>query len=142
MRSVLSTKTVRLLLALTVSVWMAGGCLFGCSTTAMAANAVVEGHHSSSQTIVAGASCHAAKQPKGGYNFAPAPRGTMKDCPLAVGDSAVTSKNSNHLPDPGSAPVAVLPFAEKQTATSNDFLVIPYLPNRGPTYLRCCVFLI
>jgi hypothetical protein len=140
MFSVLSTKTVRLLLAVTVSVWMAGGCLFGCSTTAMAADAVVEGHHSPAPTTMA--SCHAAKQPKGVANFAPAPRGTMKDCPLAVGDSAVTSKNSKHVPDPGSAPVAVLPFAEKQTETSKDFLVIPYLPNRGPTYLRCCVFLI
>ena len=140
MLSVLSTKTVRLLLAVTVSVWMAGGCLFGCGATAMGADAVVEGHHSPAATTIS--SCHAAKQPKGASNFAPAPRGTMKDCPLAVGDSAVTSKNSNHLPDPGSAPVAVLPFAEKQTETSKDFLVIPYLPNRGPTYLRCCVFLI
>ena len=140
MLSVLSTKTVRLLLAVTVSVWMAGGCLFGCSTTALGAEVVVEGHHSPAATTIA--SCHAAKQPKGVPNFAPTSRGTMKDCPLAVSVNVATSKNSNHLPDPGSAPVAVLPLVEKQTETSNDFLVIPYLPNRGPTYLRCCVFLI
>jgi|SRR5215207_52233 len=142
MSSVLSTKIVRLVLALSVSVWMAGGCLFGCSNSALGAGPVAEGHHSSAQTIVAGASCHAAKHAQRGLNVAPAPRGMMKDCPLAVSAGAATSKNSNHLPDPGRGPVSVLPVAENRTESSNSFVVIPYLPNRGPTYLRCCVFLI
>ncbi len=31
-----SNKAVRLLLSISVSIWMAGGCLFGCSNTTMA----------------------------------------------------------------------------------------------------------
>jgi len=142
MRLFFANKFVRLLLAITVSVWMAGGCLLGCSNTTMAAEI--------SNTVESGESCHAAhhasspklKQPEGVSFFAPAPRGMMKDCPLVVNATAVVSKNSTHVPDPGRVSVAVLPSFEKQTQLSDNTLVVPFPPNRGPTHLRCCVFLI
>ena len=141
MCSVFSMKAARLLLAVGVSIWIAGGCLFGCTGT------VASAQHEE-QTVVASQSCHAAhqknnsKQPKDVLTFAPAPRGTMKDCPLVANATAATSKNSGHLPDPGRGPVSALPLIEKTTVPSTPSLIVPFLPNRGPTYLRCCVFLI
>ena len=141
MFSVFSMKAARLLLSVSVSMWIAGGCLFGCTGTVASAE-------EEPQTVVASHSCHAAhqkdnsKQPTGVPSFAPAPRGMMKDCPLAVGATAATSKNNGHVPDPGRAPVSALPLIERTTAQSNTSLVAAYLPNRGPTHLRCCVFLI
>ena len=128
---------MRLLLSVTVSIWMAGGCLFGCSGTAAAA---APQHHA--QTVVAHKSCHQAKQSTNVPAFAPPPREMMKECPLVVNATAATSKNSGHLPDPGRGAVSVLPLIEKTTVQSNTSLVVAYLPNRGPTHLRCCVFLI
>jgi hypothetical protein len=152
----LSSKAVRLLLAVSVSIWMAGGCLFGCSNNAMAHEL-----DDSTQAVVAGESCHtshshdccATKKPKkqiarssqlpaAGPSFAQLLYGMMKDCPLVVNATAAISKNSSHLPDPARGPVAALPFIETTSEQSDTFLVIPFLPNRGPTYLRCCVFLI
>ena len=131
---------MRLLLSVSVSLWMAGGCLLGCGSVAVGAESKHE-----AQTVVAGESCHAkhAKQfTKDGPSFAPAPRGTIKDCPLVVSAAAATSKNSGHVPEPARGPVSVLPLIEKTTVPSNTSLVVAYLPNRGPTHLRCCVFLI
>ena len=153
----LSNRVVRLLLAFSVSIWMAGGCLFGCSNSAIAADVVEE----SIPTTEAGESCHvvqshhccAAKKPKkqavrnlrqpvGLPSFAPGPHDMMKDCPLAVNATAATSKNSAQAPDPGRTPVAELPSFEKQTTHADDASVVSFLPNRDPTHLRCCVFLI
>jgi hypothetical protein len=165
MFALLSVKTMRLLLSLSVSIWMAGGCLFGCGT-AVAADLEAD---DSSQTVVAGESCHASapsshdccaaqkpakkkpakkkiasntKQPQGLPALLPPPRGMMKDCPLVVNGTAATSKNSGHVPDPGREPVAVLPLVEMKTDQLNISRVKSFLPNRGPTHLRCCVFLI
>lgn len=154
MKSFLSTRAVRLFLAVSVSIWMAGGCLFGCSSS-------VTAHESedSAQTIVAGESCHtershdccatqkpkkqiAPTSPTTGPTLSPGPRGMMKDCPLVVNGTAATSKSSSPLPDPARGPVAVLPFVQTASEQFDTFLVVPVLPNRGPTYLRCCVFLI
>ena len=154
-----SNKVVRFLLSISVSIWMAGGCLFGCGTT-MAA----EVSDDSTPTIEAGDSCHVARsapshdccaspkpkkqtarkvtQPEGVASFAPTPRGMMKDCPLVANATAATSKNSTHVPDPGRASVAVLPQVQKQTQPVDNNPVVPFLPNRGPTHLLCCVFLI
>lgn len=66
----------------------------------------------------------------------------MTDCPLMTNGTAVTVKSSGNLPEPGCASVAVLPDIK---STSEQILFTPdrsYLPNRGPTHLRCCVFLI
>jgi hypothetical protein len=152
-----SNKLVRLLLSVSVSIWMAGGCLFGCSNNVMAADVV----DNSPQTIEAGDSCHAArshdccatkkpqkqiarqsKRLEGVSSFVPPPRGGMNDCPLVVNATAATAKHSSHEPGPGRVPVAVLPTVEKQTHQPDNTRVVSFLPNRGPTHLRCCVFLI
>jgi hypothetical protein len=156
----LSTKVVRLILSVSVSIWMAGGCLFGCSNSVMAHEA-----DSSANVVEAGESCHAmpshdccaAKKPKKQSQnqvvttskqlsevqfFGPTPRGMMNDCPLVVNATAATSKTITHVPDPGRVSVAVLPRFEKQTAQPDNIHVVEFLPNRGPTHLRCCVFLI
>jgi hypothetical protein len=154
----LSNKAVRLLLSISVSVWMAGGCLFGCSNATMAAET-----DDSAQTIEAGESCETPRsahdccasqkpkkqsttrkvnQPEGMTSFAPVPRGMMKDCPLVTNATAATSKNSTNIPDPGRTSVAALPQLERHTQTPDNILVVPFLPNRGPTHLLCCVFLI
>ena len=147
-----SNKAVRLLLSVSVSIWMAGGCLFGCATGAMGAEPAQE-------TVVEdGSSCHAmpshhsAKSTKrrtsnlklleGVAFFVPAPSGMMKDCPLGVNANAATSKSSANFPEPARGPVAALPSFEKQSFQPDYPHVIPLLHNRGSTHLRCCVFLI
>ena len=151
-----ANRAVRLVLAFGVSIWMAGGCLFGCSNSALAA-AVDD----STRAIAAGESCHAVQshhccatkkakqevvrrvnQPAGLRTFAPRPSETMIDCPLAVNATAATSKSSTHVPDPGRIPAAVLPSFEKQTVHPDNVNVVSFLPNPRPTHLRCCVFLI
>ena len=154
-----SNKVVRLLLSISVSIWMAGGCLLGCSNATMAAENAVP-------AIEEEESCHVARpakshdccssqqpkpeqqttrtvpQPEGLTSFAPTPRGMMQDCPLVTNATVATAKNSTNGPDPGRAQVAVLPQLQKQTQFVNNTLVVPFLPNRGPTHLICCVFLI
>ena len=133
-----SNKAVRLLLAVSVSIWMAGGCMFGCANGTMAA----EKAQSSENVIEAGMSCHAKHSPVAGTSsFVPSPR-EMNECPLVVNSTAVTSKNSTHVPDPGRGPVAALPSFEKQIAHTDNISVAPFRPDCGPTHLRCCVFLI
>lgn len=142
MKSFFSRKVVRVLLSFSVSIWMAGACLFGCTNTVT--NAASE-HEPA--TVSARHSCHSkmasnSTQTKGVPSFTPSPREMMKDCPLVVNATAATSKNSGHLPDPGRGPVSTLSLIEKKIEQSNTSLVVAYLPNRGPTHLRCCVFLI
>lgn len=158
MRSFFSLKPVRLLLTVIVSVWMAGGCLFGCSTMSMGAEPGFAGTDGW-PTIEAGESCHAARAHDCCANKKPNKRLAkrsnqhklpallpmpleMKDCPLAVNATAATAKNGAHVPAPSRIPVASLPQFELTTEESNQFFLLSYLPNRGPTYLRCCVFLI
>jgi hypothetical protein len=67
----------------------------------------------------------------------------MMDCPLAVNASAALSKARPDLSNLSLTPVSagnLLPNKfEQTTALSSSPL---RLPNRGHTYLRCCVFLI
>jgi hypothetical protein len=173
MKQTLVIKASRLLLALSVSVWMAGGCLFGCSNGEVMA-AEVSPDAKESSAAVSGESCNrnrqhdcctrpnAAKakvkkqiarrnrpaQAIPGSALATSssaltglPHG-MKDCPLMTNATAVTAKSNGNLPDPGGAPVVVLPTIRH---TSEQTVFTPnrsYVPNRGPTHLRCCVFLI
>jgi hypothetical protein len=146
---------MRLLLSAIVSIWMAGGCLFGCSS-AMSAEP-----ESQTAAVENAESCHAKQshdccstaKPKkrvvktsrhleGVAYFIPVPQGMMNDCPLAIGSTAATSKNTTHVPAPARAPLAALPSFEKQTGQTESTLVTTFLPDRGPTHLRCCVFLI
>lgn len=156
MSYLVSLKAVRLLLAVSVSIWLAGGCLFGCSNTAMAASATT-------QPAVEGESCHAArahdccakskqpKQPTGKVKVklnemlagvSSLPREGMNECPLMIGATAVVTKNSSNSPDLVGATTAPLRPAISDSELPQRQIVDPFLPNRGPTYLRCCVFLI
>ncbi|HKU73119.1 MAG TPA: hypothetical protein VJR02_04330 [Pyrinomonadaceae bacterium] len=148
----LSNKAVRLLLSVSVSIWMAGGCLFGCATGVMGAESAQE------NAVEDGASCHATRshnsaKPKkrtasnlklleGVAYINPGPRGMMKDCPLGVNATAATSKSSAYSPEPERGPVAALPSFEKQPLQTEYARVVPFLHNRGSTHLQCCVFLI
>jgi len=155
MSSFFSNKVLRLCLSALVSIWMAGGCLFGCSSAMAAVSESVNAAVESAESCHAKRSheCCSTAKPKqrlasnskfleGVATFIPAPLGMMKDCPLIVGSTAATAKNSTHVPDPGRAPVAALPSFEKKTEFPDNTLVRSFLPNRGPTHLRCCVFLI
>ncbi len=145
MSFLVSAKVVRLLLAISVSVWLAGGCLFGCSNLVMAADGASEPNHHES--------CHAkpkqAKQHKANLNVneklagvSSFPRGGVTECPLMIGATAVVSKSSSNSPDLVGAKTATLPVAVDGSELPQRQIVDPFLPNRGPTYLRCCVFLI
>ena len=137
-----SNRAVRLLLSVSVSIWMAGGCLFGCAT-GMGAEPVQE------KAAHDGSSCHAKKHITSNLKlldgfayFVPGPRDMMKDCPLGVNATAATSKSSAHMPELGREPVQALPSFDKQTLQTEYSRVVPFLHNRGSTHLRCCVFLI
>lgn len=168
MSKALVIKASRLLLAVSVSVWMAGGCLFGCSGSEVLADEVSRDANELT-AAVSGDSCNKARQHdcctrpivrKTSKQIARQTRHitraplrasepvltalpqAMKDCPLMTNGTAVTVKSSGNLPDPGYASVELLP-AIKHTSEQTQFtLVQSYLPNRGPTHLRCCVFLI
>jgi hypothetical protein len=157
MSYLVSLKVVRFLLAVCVSVWLAGGCLLGCGNAAMAA----ETRSESGQTAIEGESCHSVQAHDCCSKAKPAtqstidpkltesllalssvPRGMMSDCPLAVNATAVTSKNNSNAPDASHSSNAELPLAAANGELLQKHVVAPPLSNRGPTYLRCCVFLI
>lgn len=164
MNLTLAVKASRLLLALSVSVWMAGGCLFGCSSGDVLAAEVSS--ENDANAVVADESCNVSRQhdcctrpnaqkpqktkahrkiaypqPPDRSALAGLPHG-MQDCPLMTNGTAVTVKSSGNLPAPGAATVAVLP-AVKATSEQIQFTTArSYLPDHGPTHLRCCVFLI
>lgn len=162
MKLALFIKFPRVFLAFIVSVWMAGGCLFGCSNMQIFAAETVEPE----ATVVEGDSCEpvaahscctkpkstsqpvktvdtTAKEslttPSG--TFSTAPRG-MAECPLMVNRNAVTVKSSGSIPEPGRTPVTFLPKIESQLEQLPPTIASSFRPNRGPTHLRCCVFLI
>lgn len=162
MKLALFIKIPRVLLAFIVSVWMAGGCLFGCSNMQVFAAGTVE----SEDIVVEGDSCEPApahscctkpkstKQPvktvdttarksltTPGRTLTTAPRG-MADCPLMANRNAVTAKSSGDIPEPGRTPVTLLPKIQSQIEQVPLTIASSYRPNRGPTHLRCCVFLI
>jgi hypothetical protein len=163
MNFLVSLKVVRLLLALSVSFWLAGGCMLGCGNTAMASTNTVD-----QATVAEGESCHTEKahdccakqkaqkqspvpvsqtevllnQTQGLTSLASLPRGSMGDCPLVINSTAVTSKSNSNSPAPAYASNAALPLPENDGEIPQQHVVAPSLPNRGPTYLRCCVFLI
>ena len=156
MNSLRSFRTIRFLLATCVSLWLAGaGCLFGCSYSP---DAVVQASTSANTPAVSGPSCHAmrshescAKKPQTKHDqpakqlqqllVNAAPSGMMSDCPLAVNQTAAVSQVqsdataflSHHSPLPRIA------FANINARAGSAPLSIP---NRGPTHVLHCVFLI
>ena len=159
MSFLVSLKVVRVLLAVCVSVWLAGGCLMGCGSAAMAAQ-----HNQSTQAAVEGDSCHTARthdccakpeppkqsKPKeikigpklteSVLSLTSVPRGMMSDCPLAVSATAVAAKNNSNAPDSANTTQPDSSLTAGHGELPQKHVVTPLLSNRGPTYLRCCVF--
>jgi hypothetical protein len=154
-----SLKVVRLLLAVSVSLWLAGGCLVGCGNMATAAP---KGDRAS-QTAAEGESCHSAQKHHCCSKSKPAKQSTstidlkltksflaltsvpsdmMRDCPLAMNGTAIASKANTSSPESTQGTNAELPFTTGNGALPQKHVIAPLVPNRGPTYLRCCVFLI
>ena len=155
MTFLVSLKVVRLLLAVSVSFWLAGGCLLGCGSMAMAAQ------RGEDQTAVEAESCQSAQEHHCCSKAKPAkqntidpkltesllalatlPRGPMGDCPLAMGATAIAAKASSNSPDSDQTTNAALPLTAGNRERHQKHFAVPLVPNRGPTYLRCCVFLI
>ena len=168
MRLLSSIRVIRVSLALAVAFWMAGaGCLLGCEQMVNASAATAVASPASPTTIVAsGSACasahsshdccakrgNASKSKTSAKPSAKAPSEkpesveaipvSMMDCPLAVTATAALSKAGSDqasaaLPD-SSARTVLANLAEQTTAFARPLR----LPNRGHTYLRCCVFLI
>ena len=74
--------------------------------------------------------------------FANSPSGMMADCPLAVNATAEFSKAKRD--ESSSAYALSLAAAANENAHEQTLRLAPprRLPNRGHTYLHCCVFLI
>ena len=163
MNLALLSKVSRLLLVISVSVWMAGGCLFGCSNTGAMAAEVTESSVSAARDekhdrAQAHSCCTRPVARQAKVKRTPrlsraalasattekltAPPHEMKDCPLLANNFAATSQNSSNRPDPGRTPVALLPSVESLNEETPVTIVSSHVPNRGPTHLRCCVFLI
>ncbi len=167
MRTLTSTRIVRIVLAPLLSLWVAGGgCLIGCEGifAAAAAHGGVSAGRNSEHKLTIAASGHACPaneshhccakstaetKPKAqrtstaGRTRIKSDRlssGMMEGCPLAVGKAAVAAKVRKD--EVSAAPAhLILPaenFLEQTAPLSNPLR----LPNRGHTYLRCCVFLI
>jgi hypothetical protein len=158
-----SLRLLRVGLALAVAFWMAGaGCMLGCQNMASAAT-LHSTNASGEQAVISGDACasaqshhccekhraHSASDPATETNTASeavelignsAP--SMVDCPLALNATAAISKpGSDHstvavVTTNASHPIPHL--SSQGRALSHPLL----LPNRGHTYLRCCVFLI
>lgn len=168
MRLLSSIRVVRVSLALAVAFWMAGAsCLLGCEQMVSASAATAVTSPASSMTIVAsGSACASmrsshdccaksgkhstsktsakrnAKAPSEKPESVEATPVSMMDCPLAVTATAALAKAGSDqasaaLPD--SSERTVLANLQEQTIA---FARPLRLPNRGHTYLRCCVFLI
>lgn len=156
MTFLVSLKVIRLLLTVSVSIWLAGGCLLGCGNMAMAA-----AQNGDEQTAVEAESCHSAQEhhccskpqpvkqsaidPKLTESLlalASVPRGLMTDCPLAMSATAIIAKANSNPPDSDQTTKAELPLTAGHREMRQKHFVTPLNPNRGPTYLRCCVFLI
>ena len=166
---IVSSRTTRLTLAPLLALWIAGtGCLFGCEIKSLAAEPVSQ-HESKSTlaTMVSGEACASAKShdccankpatKHGGHDtekvagenvsshelvvWPGSSSGSMGSCPLAVNATVVVTKSRDTETSAGTASTVVVPhqrILRHQTHRSDPLS----LPNRGHTYLRCCVFLI
>jgi len=148
----------RLALAITVSAWMAGaGCLFGCSNEIHASSSTA----SSVETIVATDSCAAShshdccakKRNASGTNSVTSnangqvlvsalPSRAMETCPMAVSASAIVSKSHADSSNVAVTKRVELPCATNIAVPAHRSVNTSNVFNRGPTYIRCCTFLI
>ena len=151
---------LRLSLAISVSLWMAGaGCLFGCSKeTHASSTASIEFEDSVVAEQACSSSSHdccAKKQAQQESTTAnsphtdlsasqvrPAQSSMMESCPMAVNASAIVSKGRAEPPKASIAKTIEPPLPSTALANYSRDVDPPRFHNRGPTYLRCCSFLI
>jgi len=161
-----SFRIFRVTLACAVALWLAGtGCLLGCKN-GLAAASTHDQPAESQALVISGAACaghsgstkHGSKSPSsestktlgtttrsiaGAQTLARrASPSSMMDCPLAVNSAAALSKAGPDTPKVSPALTNLneppLNRLEQRAALARPLR----LPNRGHTYLRCCVFLI
>jgi hypothetical protein len=170
MRLLSSIRIVRVSLALAVAFWMAGaGCLLGCENMVTAAATDLELPASSQLVVASGEACAAmhshdccakrshASSSKVAANAASVQSGaktndqlesvaqipgTMIDCPLAVNATAALSKARTDLSAVALLSSSALSPHSNSPEQTSAFVRPLRLPNRGHTYLQCCVFLI
>lgn len=170
-RRLSSARALQFALAPILSLWIAGaGCVMGCEgMVAAAANALnsastQHSDHLSAQKTVIVASGHACSsggshsccskragesQPRAQQNdiatspvaVGVSPSGSIKVCPLSVGKAAIAAKIRNNE-TAGPVVENSIPPSENFLEQTGSLSTPPRLPNRGHTYLRCCVFLI
>jgi len=171
MRNFSPIKLARLLLATSLSLWIAGaGCFLGCEgmiASAASGGSAESTHHpnKSPNVVASGHACSAGETnkshdccKKSAENLKPAAAtsssdalllglsssssNTMNGCPLAMGRAAVVAKTrESDLNSAQALAPTVLPNLNSAERTSP--LLSPLrVPNRGHTYLHCCVFLI
>lgn len=160
MRSFVSLKVARVLVAVSVSLWMTGaGCMLGCGNHTLGASASIENQSGSPETVVAAASCHTqahdccAKKTKRKETVLPdqtsslsavtfTTEGMMHECPLTVNANAAVTKVNSDAPSANQVVVVHLPRVDKKVHLTNVRFTPVQSLNRGPTYLRFCAFLI
>jgi hypothetical protein len=166
-----SARIVRLVMAPILSLWVAGaGCMLGCENMIAAAahGGLVDaseeaGHHGT--LVVSGDACTSSKshdcckkkagpvvkkthgpeaQDNGATLVSSSDRSseTMKECPLAVGRTIVIAKK--RAVEAKASPTVAHSVVPPPNVVEQNFPLsyAPRLPNRGHTYLHCCVFLI
>jgi hypothetical protein len=162
-----SFRVVRFVLAPVLSFWVAGaGCMIGCErmVAAAARPEARAGYHSKrSSTIVAsGHACSSQKShdccqknreqdsPKSSQsNRSNEPlvtsggsSSTPINCPFAVSRTAVVAKAQWRDTNASVVLAVSKPGQQNLLEQTAPLSPPPRLPNRGHTYLRCCVFLI
>ena len=168
MISLSSVRLVRAGLALAVAFWMAGaGCMLGCENmvTAAASNgnatpanglaAIVSGEacasaqshgccakHKSTSRQTSAPKQVASSRTAPGAEVATAPPASMVDCPLALNATAALAKSGTEKTNSAVLAATVTNPVTTTLTYHSAFLHPLRLPNRGHTYLRCCVFLI
>lgn len=154
-----SAKFTRLALVPLLAFWIAGtGCLLGCERMVAAAN-----HGTHLDTIVAGDSCASQKghdccakrnnskslpvtvseTPSSIDFFLPSKDASGAfGCPLAANRAVVLGKAGTIQPPAVETIGARLPLYSSVNELRASTTETLFPPNRGHTYLRCCVFLI
>jgi hypothetical protein len=155
----LSTNMIRVMLAVSVSFWMTGAaCIWGCNNNALAAAAR---EHQQTARSLNGRSCHSSESSThhccsgksskevasnaqsanlGGLEAST--EALMNEYPLAVIATAVVFKAKTHSADTTQTSVVNLPGVDKDVHPQRFHFAPIQAFTRGPTYLRCCVFLI
>lgn len=143
----------RRFLSITFALWLAGlGCVLGCAPGVLAAE---ERSAASESITLIPASCteHACCQTSPlatsekpntkAASLEPHPEvtGAMSCCALA-GQTADTARKSPVDGGVAPVPIARTSFVPGADLTATSFAQQTWLPDRGGTYLRCCVFLI